>query len=85
MKLQQFSEIAISFDNIPNAFLRTIFDIWDALCDLVPFLQFKKREEHQWRSVTFSKLGDFTEFCFVNTNGGVLPLVNLEALLNFIS
>ena len=28
----------------------------DALHDLVPFVQFKKREEHPWRSVTFSKV-----------------------------
>ena len=28
----------------------------DALHDLVPFLQFKKREKHQWRSVNFRKL-----------------------------
>ena len=27
----------------------------DALCDLVPFEQFKKREKHQWRRFTFSK------------------------------
>ena len=27
----------------------------DALRDLVPFIQFKKREKHPWRSVTFSK------------------------------
>ena len=27
----------------------------DALRDLVPFVQFKKREKHPWRSVTFSK------------------------------
>ena len=26
------------------------------LCDLVPFVQFKKHEEHSWRSVTFSKV-----------------------------
>ena len=30
----------------------------DALCDLVPFAQFKKRENHQWRSITFSKFAD---------------------------
>ena len=24
-----------------------------ALCDLVPFVQFKKREKYQWRSVNF--------------------------------
>ena len=29
-------------------------NICDALCDLVPFLQFKKREKHPKRSVTFS-------------------------------
>ena len=27
-----------------------------ALRDLVPFIQFKKREKHPWRSVTFSKV-----------------------------
>ena len=27
----------------------------DALRDLVPFVQFKKREKHPWKSVTFSK------------------------------
>ena len=26
------------------------------LHDLVPFVQFKKREKHSWRSVTFSKV-----------------------------
>ena len=28
----------------------------DALRNLVPFLQFKKREKHPWRSVNFSKV-----------------------------
>ena len=27
-----------------------------ALSDLVPFVQFKKREKHPWRSVNFSKV-----------------------------
>ena len=27
-----------------------------ALRDLVPFVQFKKREKHPWRSVYFSKV-----------------------------
>ena len=26
------------------------------MCDLVPFVQFKKREEHPWWSVIFSKV-----------------------------
>ena len=30
--------------------------ICDALRNLVPFVQFKKREKHPWRSVTFSKV-----------------------------
>ena len=30
----------------------------DVLRDLVPFVQFKKREKHPWRSVTFSKAAD---------------------------
>ena len=28
----------------------------DALRDLVPIEQFKKREKHPWRSITFSKV-----------------------------
>ena len=28
----------------------------DILRDLVPFAQFKKREKHPWRSVTFNKV-----------------------------
>ena len=28
----------------------------DVLRDLVPFVQFKKREKHPWRSLTFSKV-----------------------------
>ena len=26
------------------------------MCDLVPFVQFKKHEKHPWRSVNFSKV-----------------------------
>ena len=31
----------------------------DALRDLVPFLQFKKREKNPWRSVTLIKVAGF--------------------------
>ena len=31
----------------------------DALRDLVPFAQFKKRGKHPWRNVTFSKVAGF--------------------------
>ena len=34
--------------------------ICDALRDLVPFLQFKKREKHPWRSANFIKVPDFS-------------------------
>ena len=35
------------------------FFLCGALTDLVPFAQFKKREKHPWRSVTFSKVAGF--------------------------
>ena len=34
--------------------------ICDALRDLVPSAQFKKREKHPWGSVNFSKLAGFS-------------------------
>ena len=33
--------------------------IWDALRNSVRFAQFKKREKHPWRSVTFSKVAGY--------------------------
>ena len=36
-----------------------LHQICGALRDLVPFVQFKKREKHPWRSVNFSKVADF--------------------------
>ena len=35
---------------------RTIELDSDVLRDLVPFVQFKKREKHPWRRVTFNKV-----------------------------
>ena len=32
--------------------------IYDALRYLIPFVQFKKREKHPWRSVTLSKVAN---------------------------
>ena len=37
---------------------RTIGLDSDVFCDLVPFVQFKKREKHPWTSVTLSKVAD---------------------------
>ena len=36
--------------------LRFFRNICDALCDLVPFVQFKNREKHPWMSVTLLKV-----------------------------
>ena len=33
-----------------------LLSIFDVLRDLVPFVQFKKRKKHPWRSITFSKV-----------------------------
>ena len=32
-----------------------------ALCDLVPFVQYKKREKYPWRGVTFTEACNFTK------------------------
>ena len=36
-------------------------NISDALRDLLPFVQFKKRERNSWRSFNFSKVAGFSE------------------------
>ena len=42
--------------------------ICDALCDLVPFVQFKKHENHPWRRINFSKVTGFAcNFTKINT------------------
>ena len=43
------------FRTLPNIYHETC----DALRDLEPFLQFKKREKQPWRSVNFGKVADF--------------------------
>ena len=43
-----------------NPFKANVQFIWDVLRDLVPFVQFEKREKHPCRSVTFSKVAGFT-------------------------
>ena len=40
----------------PNNFVCYLSDV---LRHLVPFVQFKKREKHPWRSVPFSKVAGF--------------------------
>ena len=36
--------------------------MFGALRDLVPFVQFKKREKHPWRSVNYSKVAGIQEW-----------------------
>ena len=35
---------------------KVLWPIFGALSDLVPFVQFKKRKKHPWRSVNFRKV-----------------------------
>ena len=53
-----FDEKYLSYDSS--------LDHCDALRNLIPFTQFKKREKHPWMSVTFSKVADFRleDLCF---------------------
>ena len=45
-------------DNFKNIFFcdKNEIIMCDTLCDLVPFVQFKKPENLPWRSVTFNKV-----------------------------
>ena len=36
-------------------------NVCHVLRDLVQFIQFKKREKHQWKSITFSKVAGYPE------------------------
>ena len=47
--------------------------ICDALRDLVPFVQFTKREKHPWRSVNFSKVAGWKPIYAANA-----PLRNIK-------
>ena len=38
----------------------------DALHDLVPFAQFKKREKHPWKSALFSKLAGLLKVTLIH-------------------
>ena len=48
----------------------------DALRDLVPFVQFKKRKKHPWRSDTFSKVAGFSN--------GHFYIWSTEDVLNYL-
>ena len=52
--------IIMLYNYMRDIHVMTHIYIWDALRDLVPFVQIKKRKKHPWRSVTFSKVAGFT-------------------------
>ena len=54
---------------ITSSYLWIILLICDALCDLAPLVQFKKREKHSWGSSTSSKVGCFSRF--LNCTNGI--------------
>ena len=51
------------------------------LRDLLPFVQFKKREKHPWRSVNFSKVRDFS----LNTPHSLQLTLLHECFLRFLN
>ena len=66
MHLWGLLKVEIKSEKIRNVFIlivriqNVIFvEICDVLCDLVPFVQFKKREKHPRRSVNFNKVAGF--------------------------
>ena len=74
--------IWLNLNNVANCtypnWEKIVLILYDILCDLVPFVQVKKRENHTWRSVTLVKLqakvillyGCSSRFLFLNyTNG----------------
>ena len=36
--------------------MEDMLDLCDALCSVVPVVQFKNREKHPWRNVTFNNV-----------------------------
>ena len=65
-------QITIITEYYLGGHLDDLLHICDALRDLVPFVQFKKREKYPWRSITFSKVVGFT---FNFTKSYASPLV----------
>ena len=52
-------EINTRWQALDSPILKGFLIICGALHGLVRFVQFKKREKHPWRSVTFSKVAGF--------------------------
>ena len=58
--------------------MTAVHEICDRLRVLVPFLQFKKREKHPWRSVIFSKVAGFSLCRLYCEEGGKIDWMNVE-------
>ena len=56
--------IFVSFNAVKR--IQELFFICGALHDLVPFVQFKKREKHPWRNVDFSKVAGFKLYSVIS-------------------
>ena len=50
----------LTASNCKACFVQNEIQICDVLRDLIPFVQFKKREKHPWKSVNFSKVAGFS-------------------------
>ena len=58
-KALSFLQVSVSNSSLcPLFFVKIFKHVRGALDHLVPFVQFKKRKNHPWMSVTFSKVAD---------------------------
>ena len=71
--------------NVPGdcQYFLTLYNliICGALRDLVPFVQFKKREKHPWRGATFRKIADFSLKMISLSFKGIranIPIITLQ-------
>ena len=51
----------------PSNHINQVLTLCDAFRDLIPFVQFEKREKDPWRSVTFYKVAGCLQFSKSNT------------------
>ena len=68
--------------NVMNYFFMNYSIICDALRDLEPFVQFKNREKHPWRSATFS--AEACNFTKSNTRPRFLNCTNCTKSRSFL-
>ena len=70
MFLQLSAEVAAEYwKTLYNRLIVT--EIWDALCDLTSFVQFKKGNKPPWKTFTFSKFADYLAALLKLTPPGV--------------